>query len=266
LWLAILYCLAAYFVLPTMWRHYEHHPAMEGQPKTTETPSGLPGDPLNVVLVGEEKEIVRAFLDAHWYPADKTTLATGLEIAERVVLDRPYPTVPISTLRLWDRRQDLAFEKSSTASPRQREHVRLWRSDDHGLDGRPLWLAAATYDDRVGFSHLTAQITHHIAADVDAERDRLMSDLVAAGQLIRRYQTSGVGPTLNGRNGGGDRYFTDGDVDVGVVSPGNVRQREAPVELSNPPAVDAKNRVWEWIRPLLNDASAAGAAVQQELH
>jgi hypothetical protein len=38
------------------------------------------------------------------------------------------------------------------------------------------WLGAATFDTRVGFSHTTGQVTHHIGPDVDAERDRYRTD------------------------------------------------------------------------------------------
>jgi hypothetical protein len=46
-------------------------------------------------------------------------------------------------------------------------------------------MGAATYDVRVGFSHTTGQITHHIAPDVDAERDQVMRGLQRAGWLNR---------------------------------------------------------------------------------
>lgn len=261
-WLLIAWALAAYLLLPALWRHYEHHPSLESAPKTTETKNGIPGDPLNVGLVGTKEEIVRAFAAAHWYPADPVTLASSLKIAEGVVLDRAYPTAPVSPLMLWGRHQDLAFEKPAGVSPRHRQHVRLWQSEDHGDDGQPLWIGAATYDDSVGLSHYTAQVTHHIAADVDAERDGMMSDLAEAGQLVRRYQVTGVGLTVNGHNGGGDRYFTDGELDIGVIAIGNVRQSEPPVELANPPAVVVKNRIWNWFRPLLKqtDGTASDAS------
>ncbi len=249
--LLVVYCLLAYVVLPATWRHYEHHPGLETAPKTTQTKIGVAGDALNVALVGEQTEIIRAFLAAGWFPADPTTLRSSLEIAERVVRKRPYATAPVSNLYLFGRHQDLVFEKPTADSPRQREHVRFWRSDDHGIDGRPMWLGAATFDDGVGLSHYTGAVTHHVAPDIDVERDRLMADLADDGQLIRTYQVTGVGPTLNGRNGGGDRYFTDGEMDVGVLSADNARQTSPPAQLPNPPAVELKNKIWSWIRPLL---------------
>jgi hypothetical protein len=46
-----------------------------------------------------------------------------------------------------------------------------------------------------------------------------MADLVAAGQLTGRYEWPGIGATQDGRNAGGDRYYTDGMIAVGVLRP-----------------------------------------------
>src|SRR2546427_628383 len=81
---------------------------------------------------------------------------------------------------LW---QDLAFEKPAGRSASRRHHVRFWRSGELGQGGEPLWIGAATFDRSVGLSHRTGQVTHHIAPDVDTERDGLVADLVRAGQL-----------------------------------------------------------------------------------
>ena len=83
--------------------------------------------------------------------------------------------------------------------------------------GRPLWIGDATFDRDAGISHLTGEITHHIAPDIDAERDQLMADLAEAGQLAGRYEWPGIGATQDGRNAGGDRYETDGMIAVGVL-------------------------------------------------
>src|SRR4051812_38450953 len=50
--LVIAWFLLAYLILPVLWRHYEHQPALENAPKTTRTAQGIPGDPLNVGLIG----------------------------------------------------------------------------------------------------------------------------------------------------------------------------------------------------------------------
>ncbi len=249
--LLVTYVLLAYVILPALWRHYEHHPAMQDAPKTTQTAQGIPGDPLNVALVGTESEVLHALLVASWYPADPITFRTIIRVGKSVLLGRPYQEAPVSNLYVWGRREDLAFEQTVGKSPRQRHHVRLWRSDELGVEGRPLWVGAATFDRGVGLSHFTKQVTHHIAPDTDAERDKLIADLKQAGQLIEIYQVTGVGATLLGHNGEGDWYYTDGELTAGVLSPGNAVQAVPPAELSNPIAVDFKNQAWSGLRGLL---------------
>jgi hypothetical protein len=39
---------------------------------------------------------------------------------------------------------------------------------------------------------------------------------------VRRYRWPGVGATQDGRNAGGDRYVTDGMIEVGVLVPADL--------------------------------------------
>ena len=168
-----------------------------------------------------------------------------------MLFKRDYETAPVSNLYVWGRHQDLAFEQPVDENARQRHHVRFWKSQELGLGDRPLWIGAATFDRSVGFSHTTGKITHHIAADVDAERDHVIATLTEKGQLREVFQVTGVSATLDGRNGGGDRYFTDGELTIGVLSPGNKAQTSPPKLLANPAGVQAKNDAIARLRPLL---------------
>jgi hypothetical protein len=54
-------------------------------------------------------------------------------------------------------------------------------------------------------------------------------------------------------NGGGDRYDTDGELTIGVLSKNGVAGRR-PDRLANPPAVRLKEQLWSAIGPLLRAA------------
>ncbi len=247
---ALAYVLVAYVLLPLLWRHYEHQQGLASKPMSTETAEGIPGDPLNVGLVGDEAELHRIMLAAGWQPADPVTLRSSIAIAGSVVLDRPYEAAPVSTLFYEGRRQDFAFEKAIGGSADRRHHVRLWLVLAKGDEGRSVWLGAATRDLGVGLSHYTGQITHHIAADIDAERDALLADLMASRMVTALYKVSGVGPTLFGRNGEGDNYFTDGELRFAVISPGGTLVSANPVELESPALSEFKDNLWSAARSL----------------
>ena len=115
-----------------------------------------------------------------------------------------------------------------------------------------MWVGAATFDRGVGVSHTSGQITHHIGADIDAERDTLMHELTSAGRLTALYDVTGVGPTVNGRNGGGDRYFTDGELTVGVLAPEGSAGTHSVTALPSPTPVVIKNQLFTASLPAMD--------------
>jgi hypothetical protein len=215
---ALVYLLVAYLLMPDAWKHYvRKHPSLANVPRITHTKGGIPGDPLNVALIGTEDDVKRIMIAARWYPADPLTLKSCLKIAEASVLKRPYDAAPVSNLYLFDRQQDLAFEQPVGNDPRQRHHVRFWKTDRTDGDGRPVWIGAAVYDQHVGLSRTTGQITHVTAPDVDTERDYLIDCLEKTGDLVDEYAEDDFHSIRQGKNGGGDPWRTDGKLAVGVL-------------------------------------------------
>jgi len=233
-WLAallLLYLLTAYIVLPLVWkRDVRRHPQLFDAPRITHTPAGIPGDPLNVALLGTEAEVIRAMIAAKWDPADPLTFRSSVRIAVDSVFRRPDTNAPVSTLELFGRKQDLAFEQPVGDSPRQRHHVRFWRWDRTD-DGKEVWFGSVTFDERVGLSHTTGQVTHHIGPDLDAERDRLIASLQQAGVTSEVFWLDGF-QQLSGKNGGGDPWYTDGRLEVAVLA----GRQSSPAPATNAPA------------------------------
>lgn len=244
------YLIVAYLTLPALWRHYDHQRKLEGLPMVTTTAQGILGDAINIGFVGSRDDILCAMNKAGWLPADPVTFKSSLEISESVVLDRPYPNAPVSNLFYAGRHQDLAFEKPAGGSADQRNHLRLWEVLKSGSEGRPVWLGAATFDKSVGLSHYTGEVTHHIAPDIDLERALIERDLQTAGMIAARYQVTGIGPTLRGRNGGGDLYFTDGEVWVMRLVEKCQRREMPPTFLLSPPVAQFKDAIWKSVADL----------------
>jgi hypothetical protein len=216
----LVYLIVAYLILPLGWKRYvRKHPSLEDIPHITHTRSGIHGDPLNVALIGTKAEVIQVMLAAKWYPADALSLKSSLEIAAASVLKRPDPTAPVSSLYLFGRKQDLAFEQEVGDNPRHRHHVRFWETDKVDADERPVWVGSAVYDRRVGLSRTTGQITHVTAADVDAERDYLFECLERTGDLEETFVVDNFHKVREGKNGGGDPWYTDGNLYVGVIKP-----------------------------------------------
>jgi LssY C-terminus len=248
---AVLYGVLAYLLLPMTWKHYEHQKGLTGLPMVTRNGEGIPGDPINVGAVGSKDDLVCAMHEAQWYPADPITLRSSIAIVGSVLLNRPYRDAPVSHLYYEGRSEDLAFQKPAGKSADRRHHVRFWHTLDRGEEGRAVWLGAVTFDRGVGFSHRDAKITHHIGPDIDAERDLLIADLTAAKVVTSIYDVTGIGPTLNGRNAGGDRYYTDGEIKIAVLVEGCGQKAATTVVAAEPPLVELKNLAWSAVGKIL---------------
>jgi hypothetical protein len=248
---AIAYGLVAYLVLPTVWTHYEHQKDLATLPMVTRTAQGIPGDAINVGLVGDNRDVLCAMQAAGWYPADPVTLRSSIAIAGSVLLDRPYRDAPVSSLYYLGRREDLAFEKPVGDSADQRHHARFWKVLEKGEEQRPVWLGDATFDRSVGISRYTGAITHHIDADIDVERKLLASDLETAGMVDAKYQVTGVGPTMAGYNGEGDRYYTDGEVWILRLVEACQKRTDPAAVIPSPPATKIKDQIWQGIADAL---------------
>lgn len=206
--------LCATCLVVKAWSQDASLPVLTGLSFTTTTRHYHPGDPLNVGLIGTQDQVIALMKAAGWQPADPVTMRTSAHIIRSVAFRRAYLTAPVSPLFYLGRRQDLAFEKQVGASARQRHHVRFWKARDEA-DGTSLWLGDATFDRSVGFTHRGA-VTHHIDGDIDQERNYMMDDLGQTKLLSSLATVPGQGPR-KARNGGGDFYWTDGNVALGVI-------------------------------------------------
>jgi hypothetical protein len=224
--LGLVYALAAYVLLPRIVRMSLKILQRKSVPSFTLTGDGFPGDPVNLVVMGEFDKLRAAFLAAGWTEAEPLNLTSSWRMVVAFLLNRSYPAAPFSTLFLFGRAQDVGFQKAIDRSPRKRHHVRFWalnlNRDDEPLNNpgfwlnadRPpidepaLWVGAGTRDTGLSFTKFTFQFTHATDNDVNAERDFIVAELKrigAIGDVVLRR----AGETLVARV---NHYVTDGDV------------------------------------------------------
>lgn len=218
--LILIWFLLAYLLIPLVWEYvWFRNETFADNPRITETSDRHPGDPLNVALIGSEAEVKAIMKAAKWDLAAALGVVSDLEIAADTVLSRPDADAPVSSLYLFGRKEDLAFEQPVGDNPRHRHHVRLWKTGEVDGDGRPHWLGSAVYDSHVGLSRTTGQITHVTSPDIDKERDYLFECLEETKMLETHYEVPDFHEHHSGTNGGGDLWETDGALYVGVIEP-----------------------------------------------
>ena len=213
------YLLLAYVLVPWIWRKTDAEQAwLATADALTLTGDGHPGDPINLALIGGETELKQVLSQAGWTIADSLSVRNDLKIAVDSVLGESFAQAPVSQLFYFGRPEDFAFEMPVGESPRHRHHVRFWKAAQPDASGQPVWFGSATYDERVGLSHTTGQVTHHIAPDVDQERDHVMQSLHQSAPTTTTYYLDNFHPQRTGFNGGGDPWRTDGRLGVVKLS------------------------------------------------
>jgi membrane-associated phospholipid phosphatase len=189
-------------------------PAFERDlPRFSEKLDGSPQEPVSIVFVGSRAQLIAAFHAAGWQVADQPTLVTVIHNAVAALGDQPYLTAPVTPSFVGGKANDLAFEKpQGRATARVRHHARFWLTNLM-LDGRPVWVATASFDEGLKLGPSLPIPTHHIASDIDRERDFVERQLDGTG-LSRETADYRVTRPETGTNAQGDTFFTDGVADV----------------------------------------------------
>jgi hypothetical protein len=132
---------------------------------------------------------------------------TAMKMAEALASNRSYPAGPVAP-SFWNRRvNDLSFEKPTPArTVRQRHQARLWKTGIRTPGGRTVYVGTVVFD-----AGLKWGAFYRIRPDVDAEREGVLRDLLAAG-VVASFGRNAFVPPMSGRNSFGDPYFTDGRI------------------------------------------------------
>ena len=198
------------------------------------TADGLPGDPVNLVLIGTFEELRAAFAAAGWVggrPAQpQELLAHGPRLRARSSPTPPRPSARSScsgAARTWASSGRSATARASAitcasgprawrASGGRRDTAGFWLNTDRpDTAQRVLWVGAGTKDTGFSLTRLTFQITHATDSDTNAERDYIVEALGACGAIgeVALYQTGDQLITDHVNH-----YVTDGDVAVAELT------------------------------------------------
>jgi hypothetical protein len=184
---------------------------LSGAPQRAESKSKKPGDPLNLVIVGNSEQILAAFKQAGWSEAKKLGTRSAVGTVRAMASDGGYEEAPVSQLYLYGRSEDLAFEKMLDTFMK-RHHLRLWRTLVTNTDGREIWLGAATHDIGLDARIGAGVVSHAIDPDLDAERAKVGADLIAGGLVATERLVSRPNPLSEGKTATGGTWKTDGQM------------------------------------------------------
>lgn len=197
------YIIGAYVLIPALIRVFRILRPPKHLPLYCVTPDGFASDPINIGIIGSKQELAQAMEQAGWYIADPHSVRHLPRHLLSIVFGWSYPNAPVSSLFLFGRRQDIAFEIPIEESAGSRHHVRFWATtykNKRRLDVKSihwhhrrallekenlLWVGAASLDVGIAPIRHNFQLTHMVHPDTNAERELIISQLKAEGLVAR---------------------------------------------------------------------------------
>ena len=158
-------------------------------------------DPLNVVIVGDSRDVLYALLRSGW---DETAAVSSYVPTAQLPWEFRYQ--PVKSLYLFERSQDAAFRKSRSTL-NERNQLRLWLSP-YFFEGKEVWVGQ--------ISRIIRRSTWNkfiIEPDVDEARTYLLQDLWYSQAISKYGYVKGAGLatiTKPRKSLNDDDYFTDG--------------------------------------------------------
>lgn len=189
-------------------------------PRRVGDENSAPGDMVNFALIGTEAQIKAAFKSAGWVAVDKSTQDAVLHGLLSTLNHEAYVEMPMSTLYLFGRPQDLSFARADPLTvAAERHHLRVWKSPET-IAGQPLWVGSATHD--IGFERdqRNGKATHKIDPEIDAERTFLLNSFDAAGAFSAAAYVTPETPLREAKTATGGSFFSDGRIVVMNLKPG----------------------------------------------
>jgi hypothetical protein len=167
---------------------------------------------VNFALLGSEAQVLAAFKAAGWVAVDKTVEDAVLHGILSTLSHEAYTEMPMSTLYLFGRPQNLSFARGDPLKvAADRHHLRVWKTDQK-VGGLPLWVGSCTHD--IGFEkdQRNDGVTHKIDPEIDAERDYLLHSFDAAGDFSSAAYVVPDDPLTEAKTATGGSFYSDGRI------------------------------------------------------
>ncbi|HKM66044.1 MAG TPA: LssY C-terminal domain-containing protein [Candidatus Acidoferrum sp.] len=173
---------------------------------------GNAGDMVNFLILGDEDQMKKVFTSAGWVKVDADVKETVLAGFIASMSKESYLTMPMSQLYLFGRPQDYGWAHAEPiAVVASRNHLRIWKAA-FTVNGRMLWVGAATHD--IGFEkdQRNNGLTHKIDPNIDLERDYLQKTLSSTGLVAEVTHFLPRNPMQEARTATGGSFHSNGQV------------------------------------------------------
>jgi undecaprenyl-diphosphatase len=178
-------------------------------PLYTEGLFGSRQEPVSLIFIGSRADLEAAFSAGGWTEAAPFGFGSVVGGFTAAISGRGDPDGPVTPSFLGDQPNALAFNLPVGSTFAKRHHIRFWPTDVVTTDGRPIWEATASFDEGFELAPSSGFPTHHIAPNIDMERDFVAQTLNDANTVSQERSLQLV-PPETGHNFAGDPFHTNG--------------------------------------------------------
>jgi undecaprenyl-diphosphatase len=186
-------------------------------PRFSEDITGEPMEPINVILIGSEADLGKAFAQDGWEPTDKISFESTWRLIGAELRNQPPPRAPgLPTFWRGHPNQRGFQHVDIGGSPRERHHLHLWDTDFR-VSGNSIWLGTVHFDKEAKTKSGRGLLIHEVDPAVDKERDALRAVLLQS-KCAGKIEEAVVTEPMAGKNAIGNPFFTDGKAIVDFLN------------------------------------------------
>lgn len=183
----------------------------ENLPKISETMTGLPAEPINIIIVGNKDTINYVFTQSGWYLLDGPSIKSYNKIITSLIGKKSYPQTP--GLPVFWNTQPSEFAYGKPTNPNSisaREHIHFWETNFVTPDGQDIWVGTAHFDEEIQKKLGIIMPYHTTELRVDNEREKIKSELETNGFINFSEKIDLTGLLYGTKKSSGNSFLTDG--------------------------------------------------------
>jgi membrane-associated phospholipid phosphatase len=179
-------------------------------PKISETITGAPAEPINMIIVANQETLNKAFIDSGWSLLDKISIKTSFKIIKTINKKESYPKTPGLPVFWNTRSNDTGFGQPTLENlASSRHHIHLWETSFITPDNQSIWVGTAHFDQEIKTKWKIILPIHTTALLVDEEREKIKDEL-EKNNFLKSFEKIDLTGLLYGTKKSGNSFLTDG--------------------------------------------------------
>ena len=181
----------------------------ENLPKISESITGIPAEPINIIIVANQELLNKTFINSGWYFLDSPSAVSYSRIVKSFLKKESYPQAPGLPV-FWDTSpNEIGYGKPTGQNIDSRQHIHFWETSFIIPDGQSIWVGTAHFDEEIKTTGKLILPFHSTQLIVDKEREEIKNELEKNG-FLKSFEKIDLTGLFYGTKKSGNNFLTDG--------------------------------------------------------